>query len=189
MKKQLIILVLILAASSVAFAQPPEPPEKYGQGGPGFGFGDDSMPPFGKGGPGPFGMDRRLEQLRMLKALELLDLDEETEAKFIVQFRKQRKEMQAIMEQRMELTEKMSELVKNEKTTDAEYEKLFAEINELDKKFFGQFKANMNAMKKLLTNEQMAKLYIFQMRFDRELMGKMRERGSGKFHGPKPDKR
>lgn len=171
----------MLLSASVCLAQPPEPPDKPGPdmpGSPGMHDGSDSMPPFG-----PHGMDRRLEKLRMLKALELLNLDDDTETKFIVQFRKQRQEMQSIMRQRMELTEQMSELVKNKNTTDAEYEQLFDEIKILDKKFFGQFEENMNAMKEILTNEQMAKLYIFQMRFDRELMGKMRNRDFGGFRG------
>ena len=120
-----------------------------------------------------FGDLKRLERLRMMKLLDLLDLDSETEAKVIPYVRQHHQEMFEIMKRRQQQIDKLAEGLKDNKLSDAEILEQIAEIDNLEIERQQKLKEFLDEAGKLLTPEQLGKLYVFQARFGGEVLEKM----------------
>jgi len=129
-------------------------------------------------------MHRRFEQLKLIKMLELLNLDEDSEAEFISLYRQHSKEMKEIMKTRKELIMELSQLVRSTSDDQKKYDEIFNEINNIDIKQMELIHSHFNQLKTVLTNEQIGKMYIFHDRFGPELMGRIRN-----LRGQKPGER
>ncbi len=116
-----------------------------------------------------------LEQLRILKLLELLNLDEDHDLEFMQLYRKHRNE---VKENENEHNFKMAELsegLKNENITDANIFRLTAEVEKNADARVVLEKSFLNESKKILSAEQFGKLVVFQERFERELLEQVRQ--------------
>ncbi|HOJ17595.1 MAG: hypothetical protein GX452_06825 [Ignavibacteriales bacterium] len=125
---------------------------------------------------------RKIDQLEMVKLMDLLELDSETSAKFLAK-------RQAYVEKRRESLIRLDSLekfieakVKEKEEGSNEVKKAVTEYLELEKKIVNLKYEHINSVKGFLTNEQMARYVTYEKRFRRELMEIIRENRRNKFN-------
>jgi hypothetical protein len=149
------------------------------------------MPPGGPMSGESFENQRKhLEQLRLLKMLELLDLSKEQEIPFLTAFNATRQKHDEIEKLTRERVDALASGIEAGTLKDSEIYKLVDDISasmKLQIKSIDEFLANVRGM---LTAEQYGKLVIFHMRFEVEMLeqlGRFREsrrQGQGQGRGP-----
>jgi hypothetical protein len=203
MKRHLLLAVMMAAflvavSTAVAGDQKPvtggapdnNPGSPYLAQGPGDGDGDDM--PGGRMHGGPFGdpMQQRkhIEQLRMLKMLELLNLTSEQEIPFLTAFNQMRIEQKSLDEKSDVLLDSMSAELALAKPNETLLKSQIVKVKAIEKQRFEQMLTFVDKVDSLLTTEQIAKLMIFQKRFEMELLeqvGRFRRGGGpGGHDGP-----
>lgn len=149
----------------------------------------DSAPPpdFPMGGPHHRWqqMAENMENLRLLKLLETVDLTEEQSAKFIPLFQRFRKNFKELMDQRRDLVGNLASLV-DSNASDAELNTGIQKLIDLKKKMDSQQTEFITECRGILTTKQVAKLVIFQERFEREILQSLREFRRGGQQEGKP---
>jgi len=117
---------------------------------------------------------KNLENLRLLKLMEVLDLTDAQSPQFISLFVDFRKETRLTNDAIQKEADSLSTLLQTEKPSDesikssiAKIESLKSDRNESAKKFHAD-------IEKLLTIQQMGKVAVFELRFDRELIENVR---------------
>ena len=144
-------------------------------------------------GAGPFRRQamtdlKRFERLRMMKLLDLLDLDRKTEDTFIPLMREHQRETFKLMKKHEHLINKLGEGLKENKLSDNEIDELIREINNLENERNQQMVNFLIKSKEILTMEQLGKMYVFQARFGAEVIEKMRDfRNQQQGMEPPPD--
>ena len=151
LKSGVIITIALTVLYSIAFAQPPNPRAK-----------------------------ERVMQLKKIKLLEILDLDEKTSEKFLAKYTSWEKK---IIEKRDHIDLAMEDLEKSirrdapKEELIAKSAKAMAEQKEMESILFQA----QNDMKSMLNETQFAKLIVFEHRFRGELqkviMERMRKQG------------
>ncbi len=150
------------------------------------------QPPMGERGFGHgMGMHKKnLENLRMLKLLEVLKLSEEQNIEFLARFSSHRVEMQNINERTEneveQLIEKLKAIEVGEDIKEKELKEHIEKIEKLKQERIEKRIDFYNKTAELLTTEQQAKLLVFEERFERELIESMR--GFHNRRAPRPDK-
>lgn len=139
----------------------------------------DSAPPppdFRGGGPHHRWrqMAENMENLRLLKLLEAVDLTEEQSAKFIPLFQRYRSEFKESLDQRRELVDTLADLV-DSNASDADLNAAIQRLIDLKSKMERQQNDFLNQCREILTTKQLARLVIFQERFEREILQSLRE--------------
>jgi hypothetical protein len=130
--------------------------------------------------PGMQKQRRYLEQLRMLKLLEMLDLKEDQEVEFITNFRAMRQNLEDLEAEHHSILDEVSRHIDAGDVDDRLVERTSEQLVQIAQRKIEVVSSFFNEAKKTLTPEQMAKLMIFQERFDRELLERVRafrERG------------
>lgn len=152
----------------------------------------DEMPPdeplygFGQGPPRNIVPEQRrkhLEQFRMLKLLELIDLSEEQEIEFITVYRGARKNQQRLDRQREELLNELAIGLREQSIADSRIIEIANELQRFEEEKLKQRAIIFAKMNNLLTPEQFGKLLVFQGRFELELLKACR--GMGRDHNRK----
>jgi hypothetical protein len=136
--------------------------ERGGHGGPG----GPMLGPFG----GPGQQRKHLEQLRILKMLELLNLSDEQEMPFLTAFNQVRVAQQALEEKSELLLDSLATELNSPKKSQARLKELIARVKGVERQRFEQITTVVDKLDSLLTTEQIAKLMIFQKRFEMELL-------------------
>ncbi len=168
------VALMLLAAGSLDAA------DQYGHGQrvPMFAQADGSPQ-----GPGPGRMNggkmgwsegRHVEQLRTLKLLELLDLGEDQEVEFITRFSKFRKSLRAINEEKESHITKLAEGLHDGQLTDSQINDLIDSIREVGDRLRVESGRFIDDCRGMLTAPQLGKLVVFEMKFERELLGRIR---------------
>lgn len=155
-------------ACAAMFAQGP------GQG-PGPGFGGRHGQDWGE-------RRRHLEQLRMLKMLEVLNLDEDQELEFLTEFRNVRDEHRKLNLQKESLIDSLSLVLEQGDPEDNVINSLVDRILGVERQRGEIMKAFIDKTKSLLRPQQVGRLIIFTERFERELLEQVktfRERRKG----------
>jgi Spy/CpxP family protein refolding chaperone len=146
----------------------------------------DSAPPpdFPKGGPHHRWqqMAENIENLRLLKLLETVDLTEEQSTKFVPLFQRYRKDFKELLDQRRELVDHLADLV-DSNASDADLNTAIRNLLDLKKKMEQQQADFINECRGILTPKQLARLVIFQERFEREILQSLREFRQGHQQG------
>jgi Spy/CpxP family protein refolding chaperone len=170
----MMVLLLAVSASCVGQADnrpipdsgPMPPPEDMGKGpgrfGMGFGWGFDDD------------QERNLENLRLLKLLEFLDLDDDQSPQFILIFSDFRKDTRQLHDEIKTKVGELAELLKADNPSDSQIEGLIKNIDELR---LGHVKIAEEFHRKaseILTTVQMGKMVVFESRFEKELIGTVR---------------
>lgn len=140
-------------------------------------FGDDR--PYGGRRSGPFDKDpaemrKHIEQFRMLKLLEFLDLEDDQEIAFLTRFKQLRATEDSLETERRKHVERLVDLVRQE---DPDSTALMAEIDSVRTKLqrrIGAFQSFAADVSDILTPVQMGKLVIFHDRFEYELLERVR---------------
>ena len=124
-------------------------------------------------GEGPRGR-RHLEQFRMLKLLELLDLNEDQEVQFLVEFKALRERQMVLQQEREQVTTRLAEGLRADTLKDAQIEALVKRIFDLRRAYGQASEDSFNRIRGILTPEQAGRLIVFQERFELELLGQVR---------------
>jgi Spy/CpxP family protein refolding chaperone len=152
----------------------------------------DDSPMTGPGPNGHFGRARRnymgamdqqrkhLEQFRMLKLLELLDLSEDKEIQFLTAFKGMRKDLDEIRDQRGQLIEDLATALKEDKVDQAMVDRTSKDLINLDREKTKIMEHFLQEARGILNPEQMGKFLVFQERFEFEILEQLKD-----FHGRK----
>ena len=110
----------------------------------------------------------RLEELRRLKMVEALKLDEEQAVRLTVRERKFRESEKELREQRKELLKELHDLVEDE-ADDAALKAAIERLSALSVKMTEQRQEYVFSLQDILSMEQIARLVIFEHRFAEEV--------------------
>ena len=144
----------------------------------------------GKGAFQGEGKQRRkhLDQLRVLKMLELLDLNDKQEIPFLTAFHDTRTKMKELGQQKQELLEQLTPQLHESKPNEENILSLVDEIMGIDEKMTVSRHEFVKLAGTLLTPGQLGRLIVFQERFDAELLEQVRHfqgrRNKGKHEMP-----
>ena len=142
-------LGVILAVTSTALAQPEGPPP------------DERR-------------IERVEQFRKVRLIEHLDLKEEQSVRFFSRMNEHEKVKRDLVQQKDDVMNRLERLVRNH-GEEKEFDKLFADVNDLNVRLGEEESKFVEGLKDILTTEQRAKLILFERHFMRELREAMRE--------------
>lgn len=117
---------------------------------------------------------RHLEQLRLLKMLEVLDLNEEQEKVFVTMFHRTRKEMQDLQDRNREVVMQLADGLAADTLDDATIEHLVDRVHELKQQQLRRFNELIEQSRDILTPQQRGKLVVFHERFEAEMLKKLR---------------
>ncbi len=127
---------------------------------------------------------KHLEQFRLLKLLELLDMDDEQEVEFIVNFRKHRKELGKLARKRASITKELSQKVKGDEVTERDIRKTITLLEKNDHKRNMVQEQFMEGASAYLSPVQIGKLILFQEKFELELLEAVRGFRQRSMHTP-----
>jgi Spy/CpxP family protein refolding chaperone len=173
----LFLIALLLLLPAISSAQPDpgvdfQPPRDrfLKQQGPGPGG------PGGHGGPWMGGNRRKhIEQFRMLKLLEFLDLSEDQEIPFLTRYRALNDAHDSLQLQRMTYIEQLAKMVEKKNPPEDRINELITRVRDTEKQKFDIDQDFLNDVRGILTPEQLAKLVVFQDRFEFEMLRQVRE--------------
>lgn len=117
---------------------------------------------------------RRLEQLRMRKMQEFLQLSPEQREKLMPLLRESRRELRQIEGERRLVIDDMAEEVKSNRPNEDRLGQLISKLGDLDQKRVDLKRKFFDQAKNVLEPVQMAKLVIFESRFEEELLERVR---------------
>lgn len=133
-----------------------------------------SQPPEWSGHGNPDQRARNLENLRLLKMMEFLDLSEEQSSQFISRFVAFRKEDRETAESIQKEVDKLAEFLKSENPSEYEIRKMVALIDDLREKRHQSINRFHKDIAGILTAVQLGKATVFEERFERELISSVR---------------
>jgi Spy/CpxP family protein refolding chaperone len=116
----------------------------------------------------------RIENLRKVRLIEILELKEEQSVRFLARLNDHERMRRDLMKKRGEALDRLERLIRNN-ADDGEFEKGFAEVAAVDDSLTLERKQFLAGLSDLLTPVQRAKMLIFERRFQRELRDAMRE--------------
>ncbi len=158
--KKLIVLIFVFFSAGMAQAQPPNGPPPLG---------GRSM--------------ERVERFKKMRLVEMLDLKEDQSVRFFARLNDFENTRRELNRQKDETLDKIERLIRN-KADQKEYEKVFDEVEVVNRKIGEEKLRFFNSLTDLLTIEQRAKLMLFERRFENELREAMKEaheRRRGRF--------
>jgi hypothetical protein len=123
------------------------------------------------------GTDRpfeRIENLRKVRLVEILDLKEDQSVRFLARMNEHDNARRALMKERGEALDRLERLIRN-KADDGEYAKAFEGVASIDDSLMMERRSFFAGLSDILTPTQRAKMLIFERRFERELRDAMRE--------------
>lgn len=113
---------------------------------------------------------KHIEQFRILKLLELLDLREDQEIEFITAFHSMRRERRQLHEKRISLVDELADGLRMETVPDMEINRLIREISKLGNQQERVMEDFLNKAQKILTPSQLGRFIVFHERFEFELL-------------------
>ena len=173
---------------------------QYGRGGqmswaqsgdrPGNGMGrGDRNGPGHRGGPGGPGdrwhkkQRKAIEQFRMLRMLEALDLSSDQEVQFLTMFNRMRQADDSLQDRKSELLESLMQAV-DEGTDDKKIASLNDAMLNLEKERRASFFGFVEQTRKILTPLQVGRLIVFHERFEVEMLERLRNFWDRRNMGP-----
>jgi hypothetical protein len=142
---------------------------------------------------GPPGGDRppdqrpfeRIEQLRKVRIIEMLELKEEESVRLMARMSEHETTSRELMKERGEALDRVERLVRN-KAEAKEYDKAFADVTAADDKVIAEKRKFFAGLADILTPEQRGKMLLFERRFEKELREAMREAQQRRRRGENP---
>jgi hypothetical protein len=129
------------------------------------------------------GPREKIEQLEKLKLIEALDMDEQTTLKFFARRNESRDRIDKMNDSLDAITDSLES--KFSKGDDPDYKSLVNKYLSIEKQIAVEHTQFVNSLYDILSNEQVAKLIVFEKRF-REEIRHLLLRGR---QGPPPDMR
>jgi len=123
--------------------------------------------PYQKHGKNP---RERMEQLEKLKLLEALNLNEEEAIRFFARRNEFRDEHKDLIQKRDEIILNIELAIGKDKSeNEADYEKKIKEFLMVEEKLIDHRAKFLNSLEDILTQEQIAKLIVFESKFKQEI--------------------
>lgn len=116
----------------------------------------------------------RIANLRKVRLIEILDLKEEQSVRFLARLNEHEKNRRELMKERGDALDRVDRLIRN-KADDKDFEKAFADVSAVDDKMVADRREFFAGLSDILSQEQRAKMLIFERRFEKELREAMRE--------------
>ena len=114
------------------------------------------------------GAGARLEQFKKIRMMEELRLNEETSIRFFARYNKHQEEMKKLNEKKNDAINQLERLYKGD-GADAEYEKVFKELFDLEKNTRELREKYLDDLKEVLTRKQIAQYLVFERNFYQNL--------------------
>jgi hypothetical protein len=128
--------------------------------------------PFGPP-PGPRNLER-IENLKKVRLVEMLDLKEELSVRFFARLNEHQNVLQALGREKSELLDRLERLVRNEAEA-KEFEAMVPQVTAVDDRIGAEQKKFFDGLGDLLSPEQRGKFLLFERQFERELREAMKE--------------
>lgn len=113
---------------------------------------------------------KRLEELKKIKLIETLDLNEDESVKFFALYNAHQKKVQSIQREREKIMDQLERLTQNESKFNLKiFEDFEKRLNELDQELFRNRQEFHSSLKNVLTPFKIAKFYVFERRFIKEV--------------------
>lgn len=122
---------------------------------------DDPPPPEGKN-------RERLEQLRRIKLIEALELNEEQAVRLSVREKDFREKQKELMDKRQKMAEDLRELIEDE-ADDAAIRAQLAKMSETGVQMVNDKHAFLLSLTDFLSMQQIAKIVLFEQKFSHEV--------------------
>ncbi len=145
MKYYFRMTLLILAGIIMVVAQPPEELRE------------------GKRRP-----SERLESYKKVRMIEVLKLDEETGLKLVNRYNEHRKIVKQLENDRGDVMDKLESQIQSS-TADAELQKTFGELYEIERKIMESRRKYLENLKEIFSTKQIAEYIIFERNFMKDL--------------------
>ena len=126
-------------------------------------------PQMGEEGPA-----ERIEHLKKVRLIEMLELKEEQSVRFFARLNEHEATKRDLMKEKSKVLDKIDRLVRNDADS-TEFEKLFPEVIDIDKKIGEEKLRFFNSLSDILTAQQRGKLLLFERYFERELRDAIRD--------------
>lgn len=130
-----------------------------------------AQPPFSMGQHHPM---ERLEQLKKVRLIEMLDLKEEQSVRFFARLNEHDDAKRTLLEQKNEVLDKIERLIRNH-AEEEEYTTIFPDVREINRQIVEEDWKFFSSLKDILSTEQMGKYLLFERQFERELREAMRD--------------
>lgn len=121
------------------------------------------------------GQRKHIEQLRLLKLLEVLDLTEEQQPKFMSAFTGMRKNLRELDDRKSAVIELLSEELKSSKPDDRKINGMVDSVLRVEADKRRTIRTFVDDMRVTLTPVQIGRLIVFTERFEFELLERVRE--------------
>jgi hypothetical protein len=138
----------------------------------------------GRGNPKDPRARERVEQLRKMKLIETLNLDEEKSARFISRLTKHQEAVRTLMNERSTAVDGLEQAIKDSR--EGEYPHLIDGMLVIDRKIFDERVKFIQSLSDLLTKKQQAQYLVFDRNFNRDLRDMIFDVRRGPGPGPGP---
>jgi Spy/CpxP family protein refolding chaperone len=118
---------------------------------------------------------KHIEQLRLLKMLEVLDLTEDHEPQFLMAFKGMRKAMRNLDESKQTIIRRLSKELKAEKPDTRQINNLVDSVLMIEAHKRESMQKFVDSSRAILTPIQIGRLLVFTERFEFELLERVRE--------------
>ncbi|RKX27652.1 MAG: hypothetical protein DRP45_00400 [Candidatus Zixiibacteriota bacterium] len=117
---------------------------------------------------------KHLEQLRMLKMLELLDLNEDQEIQFLTAYQSVRKEHRRLEKEKRELIDVLAQELHSASPNNDRIDELVSLIRAKEQEKYRLTYEFMDKIRSVLSSVQIARLIIFNERFEAEMLERIK---------------
>ena len=138
--------------------------------------------PFRMGEEGPA---ERIEHLKKVRLIEMLELKEEQSVRFFARLNEYETLKRDMLKEKSKVLDKIERLVRNNADS-VEFEKLFPEVIAIDMKIGEEKLKFFNGLTDILTAQQRGKLLLFERYFEKELREAIRDAQRRRHHGEDP---
>ena len=156
LKIKIFFLVLILFASGKLLSQPPEQPPMRGA------------------------AFQRLATMKKIKLMEVLNLDETKSDKFLAKYTAYENKMISLHNNIDQVTRELDNLMKSEKVKSSELKGKIDEILKLNQEHSKLIRERLKDFQSILTDEEFAKVLLFERNFNSEIRRKIMDKGPPK---------
>jgi Spy/CpxP family protein refolding chaperone len=129
-----------------------------------------------------------LETFRLVRMVQLLELDQEQAAQMGVIFKERTETHHDLMRAKREMGQELRRLLKDEEIKEADLNKIIDRSNDLRREFFDKEEAFEVRIQALMDTEQKAKYLLFNESFHRDILKNLRQvrEGFGEMRGMNP---
>jgi hypothetical protein len=127
----------------------------------------------------------RIEHLKKVRLIEMLDLKEEESVRFFARHNEHEQANRDLLRERGEALDRVERLVRNN-ADDKEFDKAFGDVMAVDDRIIAEKRKFFSGLSDILTPHQRGKLMLFERRFEKELREAMREAQQRRHRGEAP---